>query len=980
MGLLRIACVAALVAVGRPQELSDCDVNATNPWTVSNTEEAAALSASLNCSNGDFAVEWFGTVFVSEAIRVTSGTSLNITGVGPLAIADGLNVTQLFYVEGGSRLHLSDMTLTHGSASHGGAIHAEESSVSLSGDVVLTANSASNLGGAVYASGSVVSWEGEGTRFDNNTAEVAGGAIHATNSDVSWDGDGVEFSGNSAGLNGGAISVVVSSSFSWKGDNARFQYNTAVGVSGSAIFASDSNVSWQGDGTEFSENSAEEHGGAIYVMGVSKLWWDGPTTFFGNIAGRNGGALAFVDFGYEETLVSGATFIENTSWNGGAIYVFNSVYGFNFSDVRFEANTASNDGGAFAAYSGTDDLPATFVGCRFFNNKANDTGGAIETLAGSHVFISCEFEGNSADVGGAARLGGSTDMTDCSFLSNSASSGGPAVSAIRTANISDTSFEGNEPICEAGSFRRDTEGGDPTVRFDTVCDDCCEWDDCVGCNITRGNVTPSCDSPLEHTTAEEPGVTLETLSVDSGYWRPNNESETILACYNADACVGGQTDSDEFCATGYTGPYCAVCEAGYSSSLSRTCNRCSSSRRQGLIAVTAIAAFLAIAAIVTMLQYMLSMELAERNIGCFNRWVFRAVPLQSLKIVVVVWQILTQFADAANVTYPSLYQDFLGAIDIINFDVGSMLSAGCLWSDIDFHHRLLLSTLGPLVLVGLLAITYWIAMHRSKAGRRMASAETIRHRHQTALLLLTFLVYSSVSSTVFQTFACETLDDGVEYLRADYRIHCTDAKHRTFQVYAAIMVIVYPAGIPLLYAALLFQRRHVLADPIGDKTSAQSIAGLWEPYRSECFYYEVIECGRRIMLTGVVVFIYPNDAAQIAVTMLFAFFFFAAFEILSPYKSVSDMWLSRGGHTIVFLTMFDLLMLKVDVSSESNQSQTIFAGVMVAGHVLMVLAIIAEIFGIYYASKKMRSVKSMRAVESFSGLRPRVGSDDAPPF
>ena len=82
------------------------------------------------------------------------------------------------------------------------------------------------------------------------------------------------------------------------------------------------------------------------------------------------------------------------------------------------------------------------------------------------------------------------------------------------------------------------------------------------------------------------------------------------------------------------------------------------------------------------------------------------------------------------------------------------------------------------------------------------------------------------------------------------------------------MVFVYPVGIPLLYAVLLFQRRDVLADGGADnKTVAQPIAGVWEAYRPERFCYEVVECGRRIMLTGVVVFIFPNDAAQIAITM-----------------------------------------------------------------------------------------------------------------
>ena len=72
--------------------------------------------------------------------------------------------------------------------------------------------------------------------------------------------------------------------------------------------------------------------------------------------------------------------------------------------------------------------------------------------------------------------------------------------------------------------------------------------------------------------------------------------------------------------------------------------------------------------------------------------------------------------------------------------------------------------------------------------------------------------------------------------------------------------------------------RHVLADDGADKAEAQPIVGLWEPYRPERFYYEVVECGRRIMLTGVTVFIFPNDAAQVAITMLLTFFFFGVFS------------------------------------------------------------------------------------------------------
>ncbi|CAM9878119.1 unnamed protein product [Ectocarpus fasciculatus] len=72
--------------------------------------------------------------------------------------------------------------------------------------------------------------------------------------------------------------------------------------------------------------------------------------------------------------------------------------------------------------------------------------------------------------------------------------------------------------------------------------------------------------------------------------------------------------------------------------------------------------------------------------------------------------------------------------------------------------------------------------------------------------------------------------------------------------------------------------------------------------------------------------------------------------------------------------MFDLLLLKVDVSGERDQSQAAFAGVLMAGHLLMILAIVVEVVGICYASGK-------KVVEdAVSSERPRAGSDDVPLF
>lgn len=55
---------------------------------------------------------------------------------------------------------------------------------------------------------------------------------------------------------------------------------------------------------------------------------------------------------------------------------------------------------------------------------------------------------------------------------------------------------------------------DTKSRFETECFNCPAWNECSGCTITRGNVTSACEVPLEHTSADEDGATLETLDID----------------------------------------------------------------------------------------------------------------------------------------------------------------------------------------------------------------------------------------------------------------------------------------------------------------------------------------------------------------------------------------------------------------------------------------------------------------------------------
>lgn len=301
----------------------------------------------------------------------------------------------------------------------------------------------------------------------------------------------------------------------------------------------------------------------------------------------------------------------------------------------------------------------------------------------------------------------------------------------------------------------------------------------------------------------------------------------------------------------------------------------------------------------------------------------------------------------ASVTYPDVYESFLQYIDFANLDLGWVLSAGCL-IETDFYENLVVMTLAPLGTVIIVVISYAVSTRGKTFGDDHDTVVQSRNRHASVLFWVSFLVYSTTSSAAFQIFACDTLESGRSYLRADHRLECYTPTHRVFQIYAALMIAVYPFGIPLCYSLVLYWNRDALKTTSQEAVAdAMFFKDLWQPYRSQVFYYEVIECFRRVLLAGIVVFILPNTAGQVATSFLIALVFFSVLILLNPYENPSDTWLSRIGHAVVMMSMFVALLLKVDESHDDTFSQDVFGVALVAANCVMILVVAAEACGMF---------------------------------
>jgi hypothetical protein len=359
----------------------------------------------------------------------------------------------------------------------------------------------------------------------------------------------------------------------------------------------------------------------------------------------------------------------------------------------------------------------------------------------------------------------------------------------------------------------------------------------------------------------------------------------------------------------------------------------------------------------------------------------RDAPYGKLRVPLVVLQILTQFVSITGLPLPSLYYKFVRWVSAVNVSIEWLMPSGCL-IEMNFHQQLLVVTLMPLVFVALLGALHCVFLWRNSGTvrglhefkRRSDALAAATVRHSTVFLGFTFLIFSTVSTTVLQTFACDQFSDVRQsWLRADYSILCTSATHRGYQAYAAVMIFVYPLGIPALYAWLLWRNKERITAAGSDEERAKdptlsTIKFLWEPYRKEAYWWEVAECIRRLALTGFLVFILPGTAGQAAVSCLLAIASMVVFGMARPLTDRTDVISYWAGCLTLFISMFVALLIKGGFTDATGQTQQIVSAVLIALNASLVLAALRQL------TLKAVQVAQMQPVQRRKSLQLLLGN------
>ena len=185
----------------------------------------------------------------------------------------------------------------------------------------------------------------------------------------------------------------------------------------------------------------------------------------------------------------------------------------------------------------------------------------------------------------------------------------------------------------------------------------------------------------------------------------------------------------------------------------------------------------------------------------------------------------------------------------INLDFLRMMSFDCI-TDLNLYLRFIITISTPVTVVILVQLV----------ARRLCRNSGDKYKDGTTAdgsgsamanqisLVITFLVYPTLMTTIFTMFACRDLDFEQRYHIYDTSIDCNLGTHTMFELVAIVLLVLLPVGIPAFFGYLLFRAREALRDGGTAEFSFDDFSKLLEKLDPDYFTQNFKSVGGRATL------------------------------------------------------------------------------------------------------------------------------------
>ncbi|KAL4430507.1 hypothetical protein ABPG74_005432 [Tetrahymena malaccensis] len=455
---------------------------------------------------------------------------------------------------------------------------------------------------------------------------------------------------------------------------------------------------------------------------------------------------------------------------------------------------------------------------------------------------------------------------------------------------------------------------------------------------------------------------LNQIQLKQGYWRADNYTDSILECSRKqENCVPDQLH--QYCVLGNYGPLCEQCdiygqiwEESYQSDGNLSCNSCKK-LFQGfyftrvVIQLISIFIFLGLsvaASIYDSKSIVLSYYLRKLRVICISKSCYLNSASYGLKN-------LTSFIQTVAVIYEVVFQQFPLGTKSISQAVGMPLTN--LYYSLDCS----LSTKStfPIIYIRILwsfgiCLIYFFAISFSLFiyGLNRKQSKKILFYH--GAIYTYFFLQSNFTYVLFSMMSCRYIGDSY-YILADISYECYTSTHIKFMIIIGIPgIIIWNIIIP----AFFYQKMKKSMLQPDSAISRETYGILYNHYKKEYFYWELVKFYKKLLLNGILVFYIQPIVNKFVFSLLLQILFLILLRKVKPHYLNSHYLIDHLQELILSakLVIFIYIQNQTEYSSQENLLYYEI-GISSAFQILFLLQIVKEILKkrfqkLYYSIKK----------------------------
>jgi hypothetical protein len=192
------------------------------------------------------------------------------------------------------------------------------------------------------------------------------------------------------------------------------------------------------------------------------------------------------------------------------------------------------------------------------------------------------------------------------------------------------------------------------------------------------------------------------------------------------------------------------------------------------------------------------------------------------------------------------------------------------------------------------------------------------------MLFTTFLFYPHVSSTILGLYSC--IDIGGQTLMVeDMTVTCWEGEHLRWASILWIFIIVYPIGVPMIFFLLLLKFRKRMLDPM----IVLSIGFVFNAYTEDAWFWELLELGQKLFLTGLIFFFPPT--LELPINMAVLGLYLILLLVVNPYIRKGDDRLALFAQSELFILAMFGYTLTFEEALEGDLTDVILSILLILG-------------------------------------------------